>query len=631
MIRSLFRICVVIAALTILAWSFAGCSDEECPTCPKDEAPASLSINILHPQPDPARYNAVFAVAPNDAFIAAAAGVVLRWHNGGWTKYDTPVVSDLRAIWASSPNDVFVSGDRGVVVHYDGSDWGAMDTGILHGLYGLWGTSANNVYAVGLNNAAVRYTGARWEKVDVQPGSEKNYLSISGFGATDIYVAGVMYAPAYTAVMLHYNGTNWAEMQFGTSFNTVWCSPPDTVYAGDADGWMWRLNPGGTWQQQQKMADAVYSIWGSDWNDLWAMGSQWDDINWVNYGTVHRYNGTVWNPLQIPFDYPMKSVNGISSSEVYAVGDGSQTSHWDGNSWEPMNDTWVTGQGLDAIWGFDTGELYAFGNRGTMVHYDGSTWTDIPPVTNEGLVDVWAAHPDTIYAVGWNSKIVFYDGINWVDFVHPFPIGYLQCVWGTSTSDVRAGGDGGQMLYFDGVNLQVETIGEAATGSIRGLWGSAPNDYYAVTYDGVLHYDGNTWTPIPLNGRRVNAVHGVSATEVYFVGGMDGRTDSPDQRRSSKVAEPEGGSGYLLRYNGSTYTELASNLDIDPWDVWAIGSKNVFMSGSSYGQFAIAHYNGSGVAVGTNSAAYRAGKLWCTGKTAYTVGPSGIVARVTAP
>ena len=627
--RSLFRIGVLIAALAIVAWSFTGCSDEECPTCPKDESSASLTIDILHPQPDPARYNAVFAVAPNDAFIAADEGVVLRWHNGGWTRYDTPALSGLKAIWASSPTDVFAVGERGVAVHFDGSNWSAMDSGVLHSLYGLWGTSSNNVYAVGYDNALLRYSGTSWETVDTLLKGSRHYRSISGFDANDIYVAGAEYSPTSTGAMLHYNGASWSVTPVGGYLNTVWCAPPDTVYAGDSNGWLWRSSAGGAWEQQERLTDNLTSIWGADWNDLWAMGSSWDDVTWINYGTVHHYDGTSWNALRPPFEYTNWSVNGTSSNDVYAVGDGAQTSRWDGSNWEPINDTWVTGQGLEAIWGFDSGELWAFGYQGTIVHYDGSTWSDIPPVTDQGLADVWAAYPDTMYAVGRNATILFYDGVEWANFPHAFPITNLYTVWGTSTSDIRAGGDSGLMLYFDGTTMEVQTLGDAATGSIRDLWGSAPDDYYAVVNTGVLHYDGNTWTPIALNGRFVTSVHGVSATEVYFAGGMGRGINSPAKQQSSKVGPPVG-SGFLLRYNGSTYTELATNLDIDPWDVWALGSKNVFMSGSANGQFAIGHYNGSGVAIGTNSATYRAGKLWCTGKTAYAVGPSGVVARTTA-
>jgi len=46
------------------------------------------------------------------------------------------------------------------------------------------------------------------------------------------------------------------------------------------------------------------------------------------------------------------------------------------------------------------------------------------------------------------------------------------------------------------------------TEELRGVYGTGPNDVWAVGANGaVLHFDGNTWTPMNLgNGETLNAV-----------------------------------------------------------------------------------------------------------------------------
>ena len=633
MARSLVRVSIVLAAILAAAALYVGCSDNECPTCPKDTPTGSLSLNVMHPQPEPLGYNDVFAVAPNDAFIAADAGKVLRWQDGKWTRYDTPVASNLRGIWGSSSDNVFAVGERGVVVHFDGSDWHSMDSGILHSLYGVWGATPDTVFAVGDNDVVLRYADNNWAPLEGWfPPGNRRYRDVWGTATDNIYFVGVDPDQSYTGVVarkMYYGGSmTW----FGGTMNAVWCASPDTVYVGDSNGEVWRTVDGTNWVPFYRMGDAVRSIWGSSGNDIWAAGHFWHDVLFLSYGTLHHYNGTTWNDIAgTALDFPMLSLSGTSSNDVYLVGDGAQALEWNGLGWRSMSDVWATGHPLEAIWGFGSDDLWAFGGRGTIIHYDGADWSRPPSVFNESILACWAANPDTIYAVGGDSKIAFYDGNGWVDFVHPYNIGYLRSVWGTSANDIRIGGDNGQMLYYNGTDLVVEDLGDAGPGPIRDLWGSAPDDYYAVTYDGVLHYDGNTWTPISLGGRSLTSVHGVSATEVYFAGSLGGGVgDRAADDGPSKVAGPEGDMGFLLRYNGSTITEVATNFKMEPLDVWAVGSKNIFMSGRAGGQFAIGHYNGSGVTIGTNSATYRAGKLWASGNTAYAVGPEGMVVSTTA-
>jgi len=633
MARSLIRIGSVIAAILLVAWIYIGCSDDDvCPTCPGGGGSgATLNLEVMHPQPDPMRYHDVFAVAHDDFFIAGEGGVVLRRQSGVWSRYQTPATSSLRAIWGTSATDVWAVGTNGVIVHFDGATWSSMPSGVFDHLEGVWGTSPTNVYAVGQNNAVLRYMGARWEMMDLGlPPATRNFRDVWGYSATDIYAVGNASAPIWQGVADHFDGSRWSESIVPNPLQTVWGVQPDTVYAA-ANGNIWRYY-GTTWVQQTTLGDYVSGVWGSAWNDVWAVGSRWDSGISQTVGLVHHYDGTGWTAAPgATFPHQLLSVHGLSANEVYVCGERGQAGVYSGFDWDFANDQWATGSSLQAITGMGSGELMAFGDRGTTIHFDGVDWVDLRRITDQTFYSVWAADPDTLVAVGSNSTIAVYDdGIGWQQVPHMINIGGLRTVWGTGTNDIRAGGDMGQMIHLDGGGIHVDTIAVATTSSIIDLWGSAPDDWYAASYYGVVHYDGNSWTPLPLDGRTIQAIHGVSPTEVYFAGGS-GRTpvNGPAQK-PSKIAGPIG-RGFLLRWDGNTYTEVAADFDMGVEDIWAVGTNNVFLAGNSSDRFAMGHFNGSGVAIGTNSAAYGAYGIWATGRTAYAVGQNGVVGRVIAP
>lgn len=622
-----------IAVVLTASLLFPNCSDDtECPTCPDGTGDAQLQLTVLHPQPDPIRYNSIWAASSDDVFVAADAGAVLHLDDGEWKRYDTGVEANLMAVWGTSPSDVHAVGHRGVIVHFDGASWRSMDSGVLAGLYGVWGGSSDTVYAVGDYNTCVRYAGGIWTPLTLPiPAGTRSFRDIWGTDPAHFYIVGSEYDPFYGGTLVSFEGGRWSADNNGGYLTAVWAASPDTIYAGDNSGSMWRRT-GGVWGQQPHSGDRVNSIRGTAWNDIWAAGSRWDDVDFKNYATLRHYDGTGWSDVAgSAYPHGFNSVSCVSASEAYIAGEGSQLLRWSGASWNQINDTWATGDNLEAIWGFDSGEMWAFGQYGTILHYDGVAWSAEPPVTGDAIYDVWAYSPDSIYAVGSNSIVLQNQGSGWSEFTHPFQIGTLQSIWGTSPRDVRAGGNSGEMIVADGTTLTVEQIGDDATGSIIDLWASAPDDWYAVTHAGVYHYDGDSWAPLSLDGRIITAVTGVSATEVYFAGGSGRGADKAGTRDGgASRAGPPVDSGFLLRYDGSGYTEVASGFDLAPEDIRAVGHNSVYMAGSSGGQFGMAHYNGSRVAVGWTGVTSSARGVWAAGNTAYAVGWNGVIARTRA-
>src|SRR6185369_11322025 len=116
------------------------------------------------------------------------------------------------------------------------------------------------------------------------------------------------------------------------------------------------------------------------------------------------------------------------------------------------------------------------------------------------------------------------DGWCWV---FPLPHGnYLRGVWGSSSSDVWAVGDGGTLMHWDGARWAT-TLG-STQGRWYGLWGSAANDVWVVGLNGrnaaVQRFDGTAWHAVAIaTTSPLTAVWGTGTGAVFVgVGGGGG-------------------------------------------------------------------------------------------------------------
>lgn len=83
--------------------------------------------------------------------------------------------------------------------------------------------------------------------------------------------------------------------------------------------------------------------------------------------------------------------------------------------------------------------------------------------------------------------------------------------------------------------------------SLNGVWGSSPNDVFAVGDNGVIaHFNGTTWSAMTSNTTHgLSAVWGTSATNVYAVG------------------INSGGTATIIHYDGSNWSVVSHNI-IEP-------------------------------------------------------------------
>ncbi len=196
-----------------------------------------------------------------------------------------------------------------------------------------------------------------------------------------------------------------------------------------------------------------------------------------------------------------------------------------------------------------------------LINTDGGGFTPVPDIRA-----IWAASPTDVYAVAENA-VLRYDGTSWQVIRSSLGSERYASVWGLSPSNVYVVGSG-LVLRYNGSVWQ--SMG-AAAGPFTAIWGSSPSDLFVGAYygNGVEHFDGSTWTTLPLPSepypRDYVAAHGLwgtSGADVYLIG--------EDLKNSAAV----------LYYNGVAWVWLTpreTTFSV-PLAVWGSSANDVWIS-----------------------------------------------------
>jgi hypothetical protein len=172
---------------------------------------------------------------------------------------------------------------------------------------------------------------------------------------------------------------------------------------------------------------------------------------------------------------------------------------------------------FNAVCGAGTRDLYALGPA--ILHYDGSHWGTIePPFGSYGTFRMAMGFPDGALVVSDGQRTYLRKDAAWTDI-----------------SD-------GERFAND-------------------MWGNAPDNLYAVSYDRVRHFDGVAWSPVtlPENTRGLLAISGRATGEVVVTGER----------------------GTVVRYDGAQW----STMEIDTLDTYR------YVAVTSSGRIFTADYN----------------------------------------
>ena len=174
---------------------------------------------------------------------------------------------------------------------------------------------------------------------------------------------------------------------------------------------------------------------------------------------------------------------------------------------------------------------------------------------------------------GSSTGVLHFDGVDWrrletgLTEAESFAVFSPQNVWVVGQDD-----DGtGTISHFDGTAFTVSFQG---MGDFQDIWGSGPNNIYAVSFSGTVHWNGTAWTPIP--GVAGQSISGTAANDVW-------------------VAKFDG----LLHFNGAGWHTVPALQGKEVIAVRAISRKDVWVAALHPGGTDLEHFNGTSWSIST--------------------------------
>jgi len=118
-------------------------------------------------------------------------------------------------------------------------------------------------------------------------------------------------------------------------------------------------------------------------------------------------------------DIVLRHIAGVSSNDIWVVGDRGVIRHWDGSTWKaPGNDLGTAT--LNGVWATSPTSAWAVGAYGTVLNWNGTTWSKVEQnLTSELLTAVWAANPTDVWVTGGSGSLLHWDGRTWAKVENP--------------------------------------------------------------------------------------------------------------------------------------------------------------------------------------------------------------------
>ena len=318
--------------------------------------------------------------------------------------FDTRVT--VMSISGSGPNDVWAVGSHRTILHYDGKAWETgeleADAGRTYTLRSVWANSASDVWvadgiyvrhANGWNGA----TNTEWSAWMGASG-DTNGIPTAISGVPGRVFIGRQTTTAQVAPVV--TSTGWGEAGpearetltavlygSGTAPIGVWAlatTRPDEAWAtrlgSDRVGRIFLEAPDsgdpdapGTWKIEEhdtRTSKYLYGVWGND-AAVWLVGEG---------GTARRMKrenvaSRVFEVIPTPVTTILRSVYGVATNDVWAVGDDATVIHWDGTAWSRIAtpfDSSSEKPTLASVWGSGPKDVWIGGN-GIMLHFQGAT------------------------------------------------------------------------------------------------------------------------------------------------------------------------------------------------------------------------------------------------------------------
>lgn len=207
---------------------------------------------------------------------------------------------------------------------------------------------------------------------------------------------------------------------------------------------------------------------------------------------------------------------------------------------------------------------------GSLCDDDGFCWLS-PLPSGTWWNDIAAAGTDDIWIGGFGRTALHFDGRRWTQVATP--LGDVLGIWAAAEDDVWLVGDAPQgsvgIAHWDGSSVTLAKADGCC--GIEDVWGSAANDVYAVSVNGIRHWDGAIWSELPQDDPAEPSgavVAGASASDVWIAG------------------------SHTWRGTGSSWSQVGALDSLYTWGLAAIAPGDLWVGSSSRGFWEIDRLDG---------------------------------------
>jgi len=260
-----------------------------------------------------------------------------------------------------------------------------------------------------------------------------------------------------------------------------------------------------TWQQLTIPQEA--SLTG-----CWVFGP--NDI-YINGTYLWHYDGTTFTRIVLYYvDKPTIQV-GLADFNLFAF---SKTDFWNvggGIAFHCIDGKYVTdnrpGGVLNSCWGISSKDMFFVGNGGLIYHYDGIKFDSMISGTTKNLRSVWGTSHNDVWACGFNSStaetiLLHYDGNAWAEDPISrqkgiYATGGFDAVWANDSAGHKFVTTSGAILIRKTDNGLWRSDSGLISNSLGGgnFIGISPsgnnaNDFMVIGPWGFIsHWNGKTW------------------------------------------------------------------------------------------------------------------------------------------
>ncbi|MBU1420650.1 MAG: hypothetical protein KKD01_02495, partial [Proteobacteria bacterium] len=452
----------------------------------------------------PGAFDDIWGATPESIWFVNSSGIT-HYNGNTSTIISSTAASSGNKISATSDTDIFVvTGSGGEINHFQGEAWSSMTTVPNLPIQSVCGAASDALYAVGDNGMILYFNGEYW--APMESATNANLHSVCGSG-------NAVFAVGESDTVLFYNGSQWTQVNSVTTGQTLY------------DAWCYS-------------ATAAYVV-----------GTNGTILNCTTAGcNAETTDGTPENLYAVHHSAMGPYAGGASGKLLYKVS----------TTWNLVS-TLPTGTDIMDLWGDPAFGLVAVGNK--YIHSYNTTshlWTkEYESPTTLYLQGVAGTAFTDLYAVGYGGSSSPYDGIvlhkdvSTIQEIQTFTDQYLTSAW-LASGELFTGSNSGTVYRYDGTHWN-NMINKA---QLQDIWGSSPDDLFAVGYAGrILHYNGTQWSPMD-SGATTNL------ESVYVA-----------ENGQSAVAGGWPHTGELLRYDGSDWSSVAIPTTEGISDLWGSGSK----------------------------------------------------------